>query len=156
MEVNTESDGLRPLAGPSRVARALAAGVGLVLITAGTLLGSDDDFPVGPLRMYSVRDDPNGTVTQAVVLALSADGRAIDVTNARGAPRRAELEGRLSELARRPAVFAALARQFLPPSGRVGAAAVVQIQLVQRDFPLRHGRSGPARDRVVATWSVTR
>ena len=139
--------------GPRR-RRMIAAGAGLLLITAGTLYGSDDDFPAGPLRMYSVRDDPNGTVRQAVVQAVTAGGRPYDVTDTRGAPRRAELEGRFGELADKPAEFAAVAVAFLPSSGRVGGATVVQIRLVQRSYPLHDGRSGPAQDHIVATWTV--
>ena len=138
----------------ARLARMVAATIGLLLVTAGTAFGSDDDFPVGPLRMYSVRDDPNGTVTQAVVLAVTATGRTVDVTDTSGAPRRAELEGRLGALEGDPSTFASVARTFMPGSGRIDGDAVVEIRLVQRSFRLHSGRAGPAADRVVAAWRV--
>ena len=64
------------------------AGAVLAALTAGTLVGQDHDFPFGPFRMYATRDDPNGTVVQAVVLARTSDdnGRSwsgpIDLTGA--------------------------------------------------------------------------
>lgn len=148
--------GVAPLGHRARVTRLVAAACGLVLITAGTLVGTDDDFPAGPLRMYATRDDPNGAVTQAAVLAVTASGRSIDVTDTSGAPRRAELEGRLGALSQDPDLFADVAHQFLPSSGRVDGSAVVQIRLVQRIFPLHDGRAGPVRERLIAAWRVSR
>ena len=42
-----------------RVTRLGATALGLVLLLAGTIWGSDDDFPFGPFRMYSTSSPPN-------------------------------------------------------------------------------------------------
>jgi hypothetical protein len=148
------------LARPGRMARTLAALVGLLLITAGTLFGSDDDFPVGPLRMYSVRDDPNSQVTQAVVLASTADGRSFDVTDTGGAPRRAELEGRYAEFEQDPSRFDAVAVQYVTADGEIRGhrgATAVEVRLVRRVYPLQDGRrQGTIRDELIARWVVSR
>ena len=134
--------------------RLIAAVVVFALITVGTVLGSDDDFPFGPLRMYATRDDPNGVVRQGVVLAVTRSGRVRDVTNTSGAPRRAELEGRMNEFAAHPDRFAAVAVVFVPRGNVSAKDPVISIRLVRRGFPLHNGRSGPPVDVVVATWTV--
>lgn len=145
---------------PGRMARTLAAFLGLLLITAGTLFGSDDDFPAGPLRMYSVRDDPNSQVTQAVVLATTADGRSFDVTDTGGAPRRAELEGRYAEFEQDASRFDAVAVDYLTADGEIRGhrgATAVEVRLVRRVYPLQDGRrQGTTRDELIARWVVSR
>jgi hypothetical protein len=145
---------------PGRVARTVAALAGLLLITAGTLFGSDDDFPVGPLRMYSVRDDPNSQVTQAVVLATTADGHSFDVSDTGGAPRRAELEGRYAEFEQDPARFDAVAVDYVTADGEIrghAGAIAVEVRLVRRVYPLQDGRRrGAVRDELIAQWVVSR
>src|SRR6201999_1644697 len=81
-----------PMSRRGVVTRLLAVVVGLALVIAGTVHGQDDDFPFGPFRMYSTRDDPNGAVRELRVQLLLTTGAVQDVTNASGAPRRAELE----------------------------------------------------------------
>ncbi len=143
----------------ARAARMVAAAVVLVLLSAGTLRGQDDDFPFGPQRMYATRDDPNGAVSQAVVLGVTADGRSYDVTDSPGAPRRAELEGRFERLQTDPVRFAAVGALYVTGDGRLRehpAVRAVEIRLVRRSYPLRAGRSGPAVDKVVARWRPER
>ncbi len=134
----------------------LAAAVVFALITLGTVHGGDDDFPFGPLRMYSTRDNPNGVVQQGVVLAVTRSGRMLDVTNTSGAPRRAELEGRMGEFAAHPDRFAAVAAVFVPHGNAHAQDPVITIRLIRRGFPLHDGRSGPPVDVVIATWTVPR
>ncbi|MEP6853654.1 MAG: hypothetical protein ABJA87_13515 [bacterium] len=144
------------LSARSRVLRLMAAAGALVLLTAGALYGQDNDFPFGPMRMYATRDDPNGTVTQVVVVAVAADGRTFDVTNSPGAPRRAELEGQLGQLQYDAARFAAIGALYVTRTGGLRqhpGAHAVEIRLVRRLYPLRGGRAGRATDEVVARWS---
>ncbi len=126
-----------------------------LLVTAGTVRGFDDDFPFGPFKMYATRDDPNGSVFQVLVEAVTSSGRLVDVTNTSGAPRRAELEGRLGSFAADPAEFADVAARYVhgvAPNSVAGT--VTQIRLIDRRFPLHDGRSGTPIDAVVATWNV--
>lgn len=145
-----------PLSRRGRGRRVAIAVIGLLLITAGTVHGTDDDFPFGPLRMYSVRDDPNSEVTQAVVLATATDGRVVDVTNVSGAPRRAELEGRFDQLQHDPTAFDDLARHYVSASDRIrGHPNLVasEVRLVRRVYPLHDGRrSRASRDELIARW----
>ena len=139
---------VRGLSRRSRVSRLAAAGVVFALLTTGTLVGQDHDFPFGPFRMYATRDDPNGTVVQAVVLARTADGRTVDVTDTAGAPRRSELEGRLSTFEQDPALFDPLGPAYVH-----AAADVVSVSLVRREFRLSDGRRAATVDVPVATWT---
>ncbi len=139
---------VRALSRRSRVSRLVAAAAVLALLTTGTLVGQDHDFPFGPFRMYATRDDPNGTVIQAVVLARTAGGRTVDVTDTSGAPRRAELEGRLSTFELNPSLFNALGPAYVH-----AAPDVVTVTLVRREFRLRHGRNAGTVDVRLASWS---
>ncbi|MHA3703052.1 hypothetical protein ACXR2U_12815 [Jatrophihabitans sp. YIM 134969] len=139
----------RGLSRRSRVSRLVAAGAVLALLTTGTLVGQDHDFPFGPFRMYATRDDPDGAVIQAVVLARTADGRTVDVTDTAGAPRRAELEGRLSTFEHDPASFAPLGPAYVH-----AARGVVEVTLVRREFRLHDGRRAATVDVRLATWQA--
>lgn len=128
--------------------RLAAAALVLGLLTAGTVAGEDHDFPFGPFRMYATRDDPDGTVVQAVVLARTADGRTVDVTDTAGAPRRAELEGRFAAFQTDPGLFTPIG-----PAYRHAAPDVVSVSLVRREFRLHDGRQTGTVDDTLATWT---
>ncbi|MEP6598818.1 MAG: hypothetical protein ABJB98_05145 [Actinomycetota bacterium] len=132
------------------MARVVAVLVGLTLILAGTLWGTDDDFPFGPFRMYSTRGDPDGVVRELRVRVVLSSGRVLDVTDTAGAPRRAELEGRLAELIRSPAALAGLVPLYtkhLPDRAR-------SLELGWLSHPLHGGRSGPASYAVIRATAV--
>lgn len=122
-----------------------AAAALAVLTLAGTVRGQDSDFPFGPFRMYATRDDPNGVVIIAAVQTVGRDGRIADVTNADGAPRRAEIEGRMGEFQADCAAFAAIAGRY-SPSGDGTAVRLVQVR-----YRLRDGRRAERTDDVVCT-----
>ncbi len=129
----------------ARGCRLAVAAVVAVLTLCGTLVGSDVDFPFGPFRMYATRDDPNGVVRIVAVRTVTVDGLGHDVTNARGAPRRAELEGRMSTLRADCAQFALLVPRYHP------AADVRTVQLVEHDYQLHNGRRASRTDDVVCS-----
>jgi hypothetical protein len=106
--------------------------------------GSDSDFPFGPFRMYATRDDPNGVVRVLHVQVVTATGRVVDVTNAADAPRRSELEGRVSQIVADPHQLSALAPIYARdvPDARA-------VQLVWRDFALHDGRREQTTDQLV-------
>ena len=150
-----------PLSHRGRAIRLVVLALGFLLVTAGTVHGSDNDFPFGPLRKYATRDSPNGQITQAVVLARTSSGRTFDVTDTATAPRRAELEGRLSEFAADPSRFAEVAVHYIVSGGGArlrghSGEVVTEIELVRRVYPLRGGqRGGPSVDQAIATWRPT-
>lgn len=134
--------------GPAgRWARHLAAAAVGALLLVTTLFGQDADFPFAPFRMYATRDDPNGVVRILAVEAVAPDGRVTDVTDADGAPRRAELEGRIDQLRRDPDLLAALAEPYLD-----AAPGTATLRVVWREYRLIDGRSQPPTDRILATY----
>lgn len=133
------------LTAAARRRRLVLAALVAVLTLCGTLFGDDVDSPFGPFRMYATRDDPNGVVRIVAVRTVTADGRMHDVTNAGGAPRRAELEGRMSTLRADCAQFALLVPRYHPP------ADVASVQLVERDYQLSKGRRASQTDDVVCS-----
>ena len=56
-----------------RMVRVAVAAVGLALLLAGTLWGQDDDFPVGPFRMYATAARPTGNVRTAELWGVRPD-----------------------------------------------------------------------------------
>jgi hypothetical protein len=137
------------VAAAGRAARHLATAIVAALLLATTLFGQDSDFPFAPFRMYATRDDPNGVVRILAVEAVAADGSVTDVTDADGAPRRAELEGRIDQLRKDPELLASLAEPYLS-----AAPDAATLQVVWREYRLIDGRSQPPQDRVLASVSV--
>jgi hypothetical protein len=129
--------------------RLTAVAATLTLVLAGSLWGGDTDFPFGPFRMYSTRDDPNGVVSELRVQVVIRSGAVVDVTNASGAPRRAELEGRIAEITSHPSILVKLVPLY---TRHVAAAA--QLRLVWEHHQLEGGRSQPAYDDVICSVPV--
>jgi hypothetical protein len=122
-----------------------------VLTLAGTFVGQDDDFPFGPFRMYSTRDDPDGTVVSTRVEAVSPDGRVLVVDERSTGLKRAEVEGQVARFRADPELLGALARahQRLQPD----QPPYVEVRVVERVFTLRDSRpTGEATERVVVRW----
>ncbi len=119
------------------IVRLAAVAICAVVVLAGTVNGDDDDFPFGPFRMYSTRDDPNGAVRELRVQVLTQSGEVLDVTNTAGAPRRAELEGRLGDLVAHQSELAKLVPLYT--AHLHGSART--LRLVWLVHPLHHGRS---------------
>lgn len=128
-------------------ATALAFG----LLLAGTLVGQDDAFPFGPLRMYATRDDPNGWVTSTRVEAIDSAGRLLVVPDSATGMRRAEIEGQVARFRRDPSLLAELSRAHdrLHP----GQPSYTTIRVVARRYRLHDSRpTGTASEDVVAQW----
>jgi len=68
-----------PLPGRGRWTRVAAAVIVLVVVLAGTVFGSDDDFPVGPFHMYSSRTNPNSISRQLRVQVVLASGQVAGI-----------------------------------------------------------------------------
>ena len=133
-----------------RATRMVAVLVVAALLIIGTVHGSDDDFPLGPFHMYSTRGDPNGVARELRVQIITDSGRVVDVTNAPGAPRRAELEGRVDILRTDPTELRRIASPYV---AQVGPTAV-ELRLVWENHPLRDGRQAPAYNTVICSVPV--
>lgn len=131
----------------------LLVAVGLVALTlAGTFVGQDDDFPFGPFRMYSTRDDPNGTVVSTRVEAVDARGRVRVVDERSTGLKRAEVEGQIRRFVDDPELLGALSRAH--DRLRPQEPPFAEIRVVEQVYTLRDSRpTGSSSERVVVRWS---
>jgi hypothetical protein len=128
----------------------MAVAVVLVALAAGSLFGSDDDFPLGPFHMYSTRTSPDSIARELRVQLVTSSGRVIDVTNAPGAPRRAELEGRIGELQHDLAAVHRLAPLYVAHVSQ----PITEFRLVWENHPLLDGRTAAPYDTVICSVPV--
>ena len=130
--------------------RGAATLVVAVLLLAGSVHGSDDDFPFGPFRMYAGVNDPNGDVVSSYLQAVLPSGKAIRVDERGTGLRRAELEAEVGGFIKDPASLQSLAKAHaeLHPD----EPAYVEVQVVQLDQHLRHAALADQTTKVVAQW----
>ena len=122
--------------------RVTVAAIAVALTLVGTFVGSDDDFPFGPFRMYATSARPTGNVRTAQVYGVLADGTVEPLEASDIGLRRAELEGQLGRFRDDPTLLAALAR---PDQ--------VAVRLVERVRRVINRKVQPGeRVRVVAEW----
>lgn len=123
------------------------------LTVAGTLVGQDDDFPFGPFRMYSTRDDPDGTVVSTRVEARDAAGRLRVVDERSTGLRRAEVEGQVRRFVADPELLGALSRAH--DRLRPDEPPFTEVRVVEQVYELRDSRpTGEQSERVVVVWRV--
>ena len=138
------------LSATGRRVRGVATAVVAGLLLVGTGWGSDDDFPLGPFRMYAGRNDPNGVVGSTTLEAVLPDGRVVTVDERATGMRRAELEGRLTDLTRSPGLLATVAAAHARLHPDQPAYREVRIRL--RSYRLHHGAIASTTDTVLADW----
>ena len=141
------------LTAAGRRARLAVTLVLAVLTLAGTFVGQDDDFPFGPVRMYSTRDDPNGTVVSTRVEAVDRAGAVRVVDERATGLKRAEVEGQVGRFRADPQLLGALAeahRRLQPDE-----PAFVEVRVVEQAYALRDSRpTGATTERVVVRWTA--
>ena len=135
-----------------RRARLAAAGAVLAALGYGTVWGSDDDFPFGPMVQYAFAADPDGTVGDLFVEADTAAGSRVRVVlSAQGVGIvRAEVEGQLDRIRRDPSWLQAIAdahARLHPDEPRY-----VRLRVRITHTRLRDGTVDRVED--VATWDV--
>lgn len=129
---------------------AMAVLVGVLLLW-GTLWGNDDDFPFGPFRMFSTRNNPDGIVRAARVEAVDTSGRQLVVPDAATGLRRAEIEGQIPRFVQNPSLLGEVARAH--DRRRPHEPSYSEVRVVERMHQLRDGGpTGEYVDRVVAVW----
>jgi hypothetical protein len=140
------------LAFPGKVVRLVVTVAVFGLLAAGTLAGSDDDFPFGPFSMYSSAHDPDAAVASNTVQAVLDDGRVVDVTDGDTGMRRAEIEGQLPRFVERPELLEALA--VAHQRRRPDAPRYAAVRVLRRSYQLRDGHPvGAVTEEVVAEWA---
>lgn len=128
-----------------RLGGLLAVAVALLL---GTFAGTDDDFPLGPFRMYATADSPNGRVLSTTLEAVTADHQVVSVGERDIGLRRAEYEGQLGRLT--PAVLHQLVT--VHARRRPEDPAWVELSVVRTATALHNGRPGRTTRELLATW----
>lgn len=137
-----------------RRARVAATVVVALLLLAGTFVGQDDDFPFGPFRMYSTRDDPDGTVISTRVEAVDRTGQVRVVDERSTGLKRAEVEGQVGRFRADPELLGALARAHRRL--RPDEPAFTEVRVVEQAYQLRDSRpTGEQRERVVVRWRAS-
>jgi hypothetical protein len=122
------------------------------LLLAGTLIGSDDDFPFGPFRMYATTDQPDGTVADTRVEGVDSRGTEILLTENNTGIRRAEIEGQLDRFAADPSLLHTVADAYAERNPK--APPIVRIAVVVRWHELRGGApTGGYHDETRAVWT---
>lgn len=140
-----------PLTPRGRLIRVVATLVGAALLLTGTVIGSDDDFPVGPFKMYSTTDKLDAPVAETRVEAVDASGRQWMLTDSETGIRRAEIEGQLGSFTDDPARLSVVADAYArrnPNAPRLTGLAVVV-----RWHELHGGRpTGGYHDETKVVW----
>lgn len=88
-----------------------AAGAVLAALGYGTVWGTDDHFPFGPLTQYAFAADPNGTVPDLYIEAETSAGTRVKVKLSPDGVGivRAEVEGQLDAIRRDPSLLQGIA-----------------------------------------------
>ncbi len=136
---------------PGRFIRALSPIVLAVLLVLGTWVGEDDNFPFGPFRMYSTKQELDGEIRVLQLWGLSSEGEWTSLLTEDFGLRRADLEGQIGKLAEEPAfVLAELADSYERRHGT--DLPFLALELREKIYELEQGR--PVRDhlRVLGTW----
>lgn len=121
------------------------------LVLAGTFVGQDDDFPFGPFRMYSTRDDPDGTVISTRVEAVDTGGTLRVVDERSTGLKRAEVEGQVRRFVADPALLGALSRAH--DRLRPDELPYAEVRVVELAYELEDSRpTGEQTERVVVRW----
>jgi hypothetical protein len=141
-------DRLRPRGRLLRVAATLTGGA---VLLAGTIAGTDDDFPFGPFRVYATADRLDAPVADTRVEAVDTAGRRRTLTQTDTGIRRAEIEGQLDRFAAQPARLSTVATAY--QRRNPDAAPVTEIIVVVRWHEVRDGRStGRFHDETRVVW----
>ena len=137
-----------------RVARLVATALGLALLLAGTLVGTDDDFPFGPFRMFATTNSWSEPISIARAEITDTDGRTIELTPANSGVRRAEVEGQLARFRSDPALLAGLADAYRAHNPDAPTPRTVAVVLRHHQIS-RSGPTGHYTDEVVAAWTLS-
>lgn len=128
--------------------RLAATSAVLALVLAGSLWGSDDDFPFGPFRMFARSGKADGVVSVPQLVGV-VDGRTFRITPESVNIRRAEIEGQFNRF-REPALLESLARTYITEGHELD-----ELRLVLRRRRIEDGRRvGPSTGRIVARWTA--
>ncbi len=125
--------------------------IALLLLLGGTFFGSDADFPFGPFKMYSNRNDPNGTVRSLRLEGVNAEGELFAISAGDVGLRRAELEGSLPAMKSDPELMEVIAKRYA--ANNPDAPELTELHVVVRITTLKDGKeTGEFVDKIEAVW----
>ncbi|SBT51550.1 hypothetical protein [Micromonospora auratinigra] len=134
-----------------RTIRLAATGLGLALLLAGTLWGTDDDFPFGPFRMYSTSEAPDAPAPDTRVEGVDRTGAVVPLGQQATGIRRAEIEGQQGRYADDPGLLRQVAEAYA--ERHPTAPALVEVRIVVRWYDIQGGRpTGRWTDRTAVSW----
>jgi hypothetical protein len=153
----TEQDPAPPpvrLSGAGRWWRAAAAGLGLAALLYGTVWGTDDHFPFGPMVQFAFSVDPDGEIRSTFMEADTTAGTRTRVRlSAQGVGiARAEIEGELGKIQKDPSLLQGIAeaqRRRHPEEPQF-----TKLYLMVDVTELRDGVAHRRRTETIATWRV--
>jgi hypothetical protein len=134
--------------------RLVATALGIAVLLAGTLFGTDDDFPFGPFRMFATTNEWSEPISIARAEVADATGRTIELTPANSGVRRAEIEGQLDRFRTDPRALSGLADAYRAHNPAAPAPRTVTVLLRHHEIS-RSGPTGRYTDEVVATWTLS-
>ncbi|WP_091098344.1 hypothetical protein [Micromonospora citrea] len=138
-----------------RAVRLAATALGLAVLLAGTVWGTDDHFPFGPFRMYSTSNPPSHPAPDTRVEGVDSTGAVVDLGESATGIRRAEIEGQQDRYAADPELLTEVADAYA--ERHPGAAALVEVRIVIRWHGIRDGRpTGRWTDETVVSWKAHR
>lgn len=138
-----------------RAIRLGATVFGMALLLAGTVRGTDDDFPFGPFRMYSTSDPPDAPAPDTRVEGVDPTGAVVPLGQDATGIRRAEIEGQQSRYVADPARLRRVADAYA--ERHPAAPALVEVRIVIRWYDIQGGRpTGHWTDRTVVAWQAPR
>jgi hypothetical protein len=138
-----------------RVTRLAVTALGLAVLLAGTVWGTDDHFPFGPFRMYSTSNPPNAPAQDTRVEGVDSTGAVVDLGESATGIRRAEIEGQQGRYAADPELLTEVADAYA--ERHPNAAELVEVRIVIRWHDIRDGRpTGRWTDETVVSWKAGR
>lgn len=140
-----------------RAARIAVAVVGLVLLVHGSVRGTDDLWPFGPMSQYAMTVADDASITYTRISAQTDAGTTVDVPlNIEGAGvARAEIEARTGPIVADPSLLQAVADGWARK--HPDEPKYVKLELIRDTTTLVDGRvAGPPASEVLATWQVRR
>ncbi|SBT54396.1 hypothetical protein [Micromonospora narathiwatensis] len=138
----------------ARAVRLGATVLGLALLLAGTVRGTDDDFPFGPFRMYSTSDPPDAPAPDTRVEGVDRTGAVVSLGQDATGIRRAEIEGQQSRYVGDPALLRQVADAYT--ERHPTAPALVEVRIVVRWYDIQGGRpTGRWTDETAVRWMAT-
>ncbi|GGL92226.1 MULTISPECIES: hypothetical protein [Micromonospora] len=145
---------METLTSRGRAIRLGATALGLGILLAGTIWGSDDHFPFGPFRMYATSNPPDRPAPDTRVEGVDRTGALVDLDQDATGIRRAEIEGQQSRYVAEPARLREVADAYA--QRHPDAPELAEVRIVIRWHGIEAGRpTGRHTDETVVRWQAS-